>query len=401
MSTMAVEFELPAVRARGSLVDLARLRGVVRSGRRQIELLAGRGGERHDGVRAGDREVLRIVRGGLGQGLERLQHLRIVDAVQPVTVVHHDQQTALVRELQLLAEKGRVLSRLAVVLRDDAEVGGAGDDGNADRVAGAVGRGGRDVELLLGIDRRLRRVRQEVRLEHEDVGCRIAVRLRGRRQNQQQGEREQQTTHRRSISARTAQTWSILERWPPAGLPRGSSLPFSARAARSARTPSATGWSRPGRPRAPGTRGSTSCPRSSWPASSHCSHRWPSRRARSSGTARPARCPAWLFLVLPASAFLVQEHVERAAATAQLPVDTLAQPAVLAGLALQLPFGIAALLAARLLTRATAAVARRIGRRTRRHPARADQRHDRTDPCPRRVELLQPSGRGPPAFAVL
>ena len=111
--------------------------------------------------------------------------------------------------------------------------------------------------------------------------------------------------------------------------------------------------------------------------------------------------PAWLFLVLPAAAFLVQEHVERAAATAQLPVDTLAQPAVLAGLALQLPFGLAALLAARLLTRATAAVARRIGRRTRPHPARADQHHDRTDPCPRRVELLQPAGRGPPAFAVL
>jgi membrane protein implicated in regulation of membrane protease activity len=110
--------------------------------------------------------------------------------------------------------------------------------------------------------------------------------------------------------------------------------------------------------------------------------------------------PSWLFLVLPAAAFLVQEHVERAAATARLPVDTLAQPAVLAGLALQLPFGLVALLAARLLTRATVAVARRIGRRTRPHPARADQRHDRTDPCPRRVELLQPSGRGPPAFAV-
>lgn len=111
--------------------------------------------------------------------------------------------------------------------------------------------------------------------------------------------------------------------------------------------------------------------------------------------------PAWLFLLLPASAFLVQEHVERAAATAQLPVDTLAQPAVLAGLAFQLPFGIAALLAARLLTRASVAIARRIGRRTRPHPARAGQRHDRTDPCPRRVELLHPAGRGPPAFAVL
>ena len=169
--------------------------------------------------------------------------------------------------------------------------------------------------------------------------------------------------------------------WPPAGLPRGSSLPCSARAARSARTPSATGWSRPGRPRTPGTRGSTSCPRSPSAgivalfASLAVETREILRR-RPTGAV-----PAWLFLVLPAGAFLVQEHVERAAATAQLPVDTLAQPAVLAGLALQLPFGIAALLAARLLTRATAAVARRIGRRTRPHPARADQRHDRTDPA--------------------
>jgi hypothetical protein len=110
--------------------------------------------------------------------------------------------------------------------------------------------------------------------------------------------------------------------------------------------------------------------------------------------------PGWLFLVLPASAFVVQEHVERAAATAQLPVDTLAQPAVLAGLILQLPFGIAALLAARLLTRASVALARRIGRRPRPHVARVLHRFDRTDPCPRRVELPQPAGRGPPAFAV-
>ena len=112
--------------------------------------------------------------------------------------------------------------------------------------------------------------------------------------------------------------------------------------------------------------------------------------------------PAWLFLVLPASAFLVQEHVERAAATAQLPVDTLAQPAVLAGLALQLPFGIAALLAARLLTRATAAdrppYRRAATRRASAAPISATIAPTR---CPRRVELLQPSGRGPPAFAVL
>ncbi len=164
-------------------------------------------------------------------------------------------------------------------------------------------------------------------------------------------------------------------------------------------------WLEPSGPAASrrATRGSTSCRRWSWRgivalfASLAVETREILRQPR-----RPARCPAWLFLVLPAGAFLVQEHVERAAATAQLPVDTLAQPAVLAGLVLQLPFGIAALLAARLLTRAPPSPSPAgIGRA---HAAacrsRADQRHDRTDPRPRRVELLQPAGRGPPAFAV-
>jgi hypothetical protein len=118
---------------------------------------------------------------------------------------------------------------------------------------------------------------------------------------------------------------------------------------------------------------------------------------RSRGT---GSVPGCLYLVLPAAAFLVQEHVERAIATAQLPVDTLAQPAVLAGLALQLPFGVAALVAARLLSRATAAIARRIGRRDAPHVDRPDERHDRSDPRPRKVEFLQPVGRGPPVFAV-
>ena len=110
--------------------------------------------------------------------------------------------------------------------------------------------------------------------------------------------------------------------------------------------------------------------------------------------------PGWVFLVLPGAAFLVQEHVERAAATAQLPVDTLAQPAVLAGLILQVPFGIVALLAARLLSRATVAIAHRLGRGAAPHVDRPAERPDRVDLRPRRVELLQPAGRGPPAFAV-
>jgi hypothetical protein len=117
---------------------------------------------------------------------------------------------------------------------------------------------------------------------------------------------------------------------------------------------------------------------------------------------RPAdRVPAWVFFVLPPLAFLVQEHLERAIATAELPLDTLAQPAVLAGLALQLPFGIAALVTARILQRASVAIARRLARRARPHVAVRQVHLARPDRRPRRVVLRAPSGRGPPAFAVL
>ena len=110
--------------------------------------------------------------------------------------------------------------------------------------------------------------------------------------------------------------------------------------------------------------------------------------------------PGWVFLVLPGAAFLVQEHAERAAATAQLPVDTLAQPAVLAGLVLQLPFGIVALLP-RACCRAPRSRSRAASSRSAApHVDRPDERPDHTDLRPRRVELLQPVGRGPPAFAV-
>ena len=81
-----------------------------------------------------------------------------------------------------------------------------------------------------------------------------------------------------------------------------------------------------------------------------------------------------------------------ALATAQLPLDTLAQPAVLAGLALQLPFGLAALVAARLLSRATVAIASGIGRRTRPHAARGIEWPLPADRRPRRIELLAAGG---------
>jgi hypothetical protein len=113
------------------------------------------------------------------------------------------------------------------------------------------------------------------------------------------------------------------------------------------------------------------------------------------------RVPSWVFFVLPPAAFLVQEHLERAIATAELPLDTLAQPAVLAGLALQLPFGVAALVLARILQCATVAVARRLARRTRPHAALRQVHLARPARRPRRVVLRATSGRGPPAFAVL
>ena len=107
-----------------------------------------------------------------------------------------------------------------------------------------------------------------------------------------------------------------------------------------------------------------------------------------------------MFFVLPPVAFLVQEHLERAIATAELPFDTLAQPAVLAGLALQLPFGVAALVLARVLLCATVAIARRLARRT----GRTCDSARSTSHAPtgaRAASGARPvRGRGPPAFAV-
>jgi hypothetical protein len=59
--------------------------------------------------------------------------------------------------------------------------------------------------------------------------------------------------------------------------------------------------------------------------------------------------PPLLFAVLPAAAFVVQEHVERALAHGGLELDVVTGPAFLAGLLLQLPFGLVALLLAETL----------------------------------------------------
>jgi hypothetical protein len=61
---------------------------------------------------------------------------------------------------------------------------------------------------------------------------------------------------------------------------------------------------------------------------------------------RPSRPPLRLFALLPPIGFTVQEHLERLIATGGIPHDLWTEPTFLVGLALQLPFALAALLVA-------------------------------------------------------
>jgi len=73
---------------------------------------------------------------------------------------------------------------------------------------------------------------------------------------------------------------------------------------------------------------------------------------------RPSCPPVRLFALLPPLGFAVQEHLERLIASGSVPYDLVAEPAFLLGLALQLPFSLAALL----LTRALYALGFGLGR---------------------------------------
>ncbi len=73
---------------------------------------------------------------------------------------------------------------------------------------------------------------------------------------------------------------------------------------------------------------------------------------------RPRALPAWAFALLPLVGFTVQEYVERWLASGVFPWHAAAAPTFLPGLVLQLPFGLVAYLAVRLLLR----VAERAGR---------------------------------------
>jgi hypothetical protein len=73
---------------------------------------------------------------------------------------------------------------------------------------------------------------------------------------------------------------------------------------------------------------------------------------------RPSRPPVRLFTLLPPVAFVAQEHIERLVGSGSIPYDLTVEPTFLVGLALQLPFALAALL----LTRALYALGFGVGR---------------------------------------
>jgi hypothetical protein len=115
--------------------------------------------------------------------------------------------------------------------------------------------------------------------------------------------------------------------------------------------------------------------------------------------------PAWAFAVLPLLGFALQEHLERLLHTGSFPTNAILAPTFLPGLLLQLPFGLLAYLAARLLLRGAASLGRVVAARGRSlgrrlscaaiaRPTVAYDRH------PRRSPLASPcSKRGPPLLA--
>jgi hypothetical protein len=87
------------------------------------------------------------------------------------------------------------------------------------------------------------------------------------------------------------------------------------------------------------------------------------------GVRRETRPPFWLFALAPPVGFALQEHAERMLHHHAFSAGTVLEPTFLAGLLLQLPFAVIALLVARGLLVAAGALARRLGAPLRCWPA--------------------------------
>jgi hypothetical protein len=122
------------------------------------------------------------------------------------------------------------------------------------------------------------------------------------------------------------------------------------------------------------------------------------RRARTGGP--PSRPRLWGFALVAPALFCCQEHFERLLHDGTFPWDATSERTFLLGLALQLPFALAAYVLARLLLRAAQAVGRLLSARP---PVRLPDRGrvlalDPIPPCARATGIaLGP--RGPPLLS--
>ena len=119
--------------------------------------------------------------------------------------------------------------------------------------------------------------------------------------------------------------------------------------------------------------------------------------ARGGSVALP---PPWGFAALPVVCFTIQEHLERFIHSGAVPIAAALEPTFLLGIALQLPFALAALLVARLLVGLAEELGRALAQPGPRRPPRGGALFSSCSvavPVPRPPKLaLGWSERGPP-----
>jgi hypothetical protein len=118
------------------------------------------------------------------------------------------------------------------------------------------------------------------------------------------------------------------------------------------------------------------------------------RIAAGSAAGRPP--PTWLFVALPLFGFTVQEHLERIVHGSAAPWATAAEPVFLLGAALQLPFGMTAVLVTRTALAAVERPVSRAGPPPARYAPALFLLPCLSDLVPSPAPLCRHAGRGPP-----